>query len=160
MIQWPPKWQRGKVGTRVTEHFSIFPCNLPTSPVFSQTPYSVNQGGSKSFVLLLPWHGLVTRNIPKNYPEEKKKKNSKTIKRQLKTFNCLKDLRINYDFNKTVYATCEIVKVKYPVENCQPSPMNRLFHVIQWKWFYWTYAIEKEKKIYVEKCRIRRVGPI
>lgn len=86
--------------------------------------------------------------------------NSKTIKRQLKTFNCLKELRINYDFKKTVYANCEIVKVKYPMENCQTSPMNRLFHVIQWKWFHWTYAIEEEKKIHVEKCRIRRVRPI
>lgn len=62
-----------------------------------------------------------------------REKNSKTRKRQLKTFNSLKDLRINYDFEKTVYANYEIVKVKYPMENCQPSPMNRLFHVIQWK---------------------------
>ena len=52
-----------------------------------------------------------------------KKKTSKTIKRQLKKFNCLKDLRINYDFKKTVYyANYEIVKVKYAMKNCRLAP--------------------------------------
>lgn len=60
---------------------------------------------------------------PKIIQREKKKKTSKTIKRQLKKFNCLKDLRINYDFKKTVYyANYEIVKVKYAMKNCRPAP--------------------------------------
>lgn len=53
-----------------------------------------------------------------------------------------------------------IAKPLNPMENsnCQTSPINRLFHAIQWKLFPWSYAKEKEREILLRNTGWEEIG--